>query len=348
MRVEVCDTVSMRDIVNPIRDMISSGRDGWVVRVASMEGFGGRRTGEVSLIQSDGERVGAVLGGSADTAIDAAIASAGSSPGVLVGVPIGDPEAVSAGLACGGTAEVLIQRVSSFPGAVWNSVEARRPQLVATLLAGTVGKTSASTLDGNRAGTLGDSDADDLAFVSAHQSLVRKGGSSMIAETNIGRVFVELVSPAPQMVVLGDVALADAIAAQGSMLGWTVTVFDERKDGQTATAAGSVNAMGPVDGVVVLSHDIGASCELLAAGLRGGCGYLGALGSRHTQGKRAEHLKSLGFDDASLERICGPVGLDLGARTPEETALAIFAEALMVQRSKSGESLRTSTGAING
>jgi xanthine dehydrogenase accessory factor len=338
----------MRDIVKPIREMISSGQDGWVVRVTSMEGFGGRRAGEILLIGDKGTRVGSVLGGSADGAIDAALSSAGSALGVIVSVPIGDSEAVSAGLACGGTADVLMQRVSSFPGSVWDSVEARRPQLVASLLDGAVGATSASTLDGSRVGTLGDPVADDLAFLSAHQSLVRKGGSSVVAETELGRVFVELISPAPQMVVLGDVALAHAIAAQGSMLGWTVTVFDERKDGQTAVAVGAVNTMGPVDGVVVLSHDIAASCELLAAGLRGGCGYLGALGSRHTQGKRAEHLRTLGFDDGVLARICGPVGLDLGARTPEETALAIFAEALMVQRSKTAESLRTSTGAING
>jgi xanthine dehydrogenase accessory factor len=344
----------MRDIVKSVRRIIASGEDGCVVRVASMEGFGGRRAGEVLLIGNDGSRVGGVLGGSADAAIEAAIGSAGPASAVVVRVPIGDGEAVSAGLACGGTAEVLLQRISSFPVALWDSIEARRPQLVATLLAdeagsiGSVGATSMSTLDGNRVGTLGNPATDDLAFVSAHQSLVRKGGSSMIAETELGRVFVELISPAPQMVVLGDVALAHAIAAQGSLLGWTVSVFDECKDGQTRTAAAVVKALGPVDSVVVLSHDIAASCELLAAGLTGECGYLGALGSRHTQSKRADHLRTLGFDAAALDRICGPVGLDLGARTPEETALAIFAEALMVQRSKTAESLRVSTGAING
>jgi xanthine dehydrogenase accessory factor len=338
----------MRDIVKPVRKIIASGEDGCVVRVASMEGFGGRRAGEVLLIGNDGSRVGEVLGGSADAAIEAAIGSAGSAAAVVVSVPIGDSEAVSAGLACGGSAEVLLQRISSFPVAVWDSIEARRPQLVATLLEGIVGSTAVSTLDGNRVGTLGDPVADDLAFVSAHQSLVRKGGSSMIAETELGRVFVELISPAPHMVVLGDVALAHAIAAQGSLLGWTVSVFDERVDGQTAAAASAVASMGPIDGVVVLSHDIAASCELLAAGLTGACGYLGALGSRHTQSKRADHLRTLGFDHAALARICGPVGLDLGARTPEETGLAIFAEALVVQRSKTAESLRISTGPING
>jgi xanthine dehydrogenase accessory factor len=344
----------MRNIMKPIRTMLSSGQtgqtgsDGWVVRVASLEGFGGRRSGEVLLVGSEGLRAGGILGGSADAAIESALASSGSAPGTVLRVPIGDTEAVSAGLACGGTAEVLAQRVSSFPAAMWDAIDTRRPQLVATLLDGAVGATSVSTLDGIRVGTLGDPAADDLAFVSAHQSLVRKGGSSMIAETELGRVFVELISPAPQMVVLGDVALAHAIAAQGSMLGWTVSVYDERKDGGTAAATSVVGSMGPVDGVVVLSHDIAASCELLAAGLRGGCGYIGALGSRHTQGKRADHLRTLGLSDAELARVCGPVGLDLGSRTPEETALAIFAEALKVQRSKSADSLRASTGAING
>jgi xanthine dehydrogenase accessory factor len=341
----------MRDIVETVRILLSSsqgGHDAWVVRVASMEGFGGRRAGETLLLGADGARTGGVLSGSVDAAIDAALASVGAASGAVLRVPIGDAEAVSAGLACGGTADVLIQRLSSFPVSVWESIEGRRPQLIASLLDGAVGSTTASTLDGLRAGTLGDSVADDLAFVSAHQSLVRKGGSSMIAETELGRVFVEFVSPAPQMVVLGDVALAQAIAAQGTMLGWSVSIFDERKPGQSPLAVSQVEAMGPIDGVVVLSHDIEASANLLAAGLRSGCGYVGALGSRHTQGKRADYLRTLGFDDTALATICGPVGLDLGARTPEETALAIFAEALTVQRSKSAGSLRASTGAING
>jgi xanthine dehydrogenase accessory factor len=355
----------MRDIAKPVQALLSSGTDAWVVRVVSMEGFGGRRSGEVLLVPDTGPKVGGLLFGSADQAIDAAIAACNDAA-TTVRVPIGDTEAVASGLACGGTAELLIQRIGSIPEPTWDAIEARRPVLVASLVAPIVdddtgndtgnhtgngigsGATLTAALDGLRFGTLGDSAADDLAIVSAHQALVRKGGSSLSVETSIGRVFVEFVAPQPAIVVLGDVALAQAIAAQGSLLGWDVSVYDERTSGETERAATAVGSMGPVDGVVVLSHDIAASCSLLAAGLTGGCGYVGALGSRHTQGARADHLRTLGISDVLIGEICGPVGLDLGARTPEETALAIFAEALSVQRSKTASSLRSSSGAING
>jgi xanthine dehydrogenase accessory factor len=336
----------MREVAKPVRELLSSGGDGWLVRVTSMEGFGGRRSGEVLLVRSDGTRVGGLLFGSADMAIDTAIAAC-VHHAVSLCVPVGDVEAVASGLACGGTADVFAQRIGTVPAATWDAIDARQPLLVATLL-GDSGATLVSTLDGTRFGSLSDTDTDDLAIVSAHQTLVRKGGSSMVVDTDRGRVFVEFVAPQPEMVVLGDVALSRAIAAQGALLGWNVSVFDERSPGETERAASAVRSMGPVDGVVVLSHDIAASCALLAEGLQGNCGYVGALGSRHTQGARADHLRTLDLSDQLIGQICGPVGLDLGARTPEETALAIFAEALSVQRSKSAGSLRSSTGAING
>lgn len=340
----------MKAIVEAAQNLKQLGSDGWIVRITSMDGFGGRRSGEVLLIGPDGSNVGAVLHGSVDAEISAAIAAADRRPGSSFVVPVGDREAVDAGLACGGRAEVLIQRVSTIPDLVWCAIEARRPLFVATTLEGdSVGTTLAATLDGATSGSLGDPTTDASVIVSAQQALVRKGGSSLRIDTELGAVFVELISPQPSMLILGDVALANAIAAQGTLLGWETYIRNERDGHQLDEAVQLVASMGPVDGVVVLSHDISASCRVLAAALLGRCGYVGALGSRHTQGMRAQYLTDdLGLSNDAISRICGPVGLDLGARTPEETALAIFAEALSLQRGRSAASLSSSTGAING
>lgn len=342
----------MRDIGDAANNLMSAGSDGWIARVVAMEGFGGRRSGEALLVRPDGSMVGSILNGSINAEILSALSVVESKfmVGCSVRTPVGDREAVEAGLACGGHAQLLIQRVSSIPVLVWKAIEARRPLLVATLIEGdSAGTTLGVTLDGCSSGSLGDTATDASVVVSAQQALVRKGGTSFVTDADLGPVFVELVSPQPSMMILGDVALSHAIAAQGTLLGWTTHVRDDRSVGELNDAVGLVETMGPVDGVVVLSHDIAASCRVLAAALYGTCGYVGALGSRHTQGLRSQHLSvNLGLSADAISRICGPVGLDLGARTPEETALAIFAEALCVQREKSATSLRSSTGAING
>ena len=346
------DCGSMREIAASVELLLDSGADGWIARVASMEGLGGRRSGEAMLVRQDGSSVGRLLNGSADEEIAAAISVAAEAQpsGVTVRVPIGDGEAVAAGLACGGHAEILIQRVSSMPTLIWEGIRSRRPQLIASVLHGDgAGTTLAVTIAGSSSGTLGDTAIDAATIVNAQQALVRKGGSSLITDTDLGPVLVEFVSPQPVMAVLGDVALAHAIAQQGALLGWTSQILDEREGNGLELAVEAVRAMGPVDGVVVLSHDVHASCVVLAEALQSGCGYVGALGSRHTQALRAQYLaEKLSIAPDAIARICGPVGLDLGARTPEETAMAIYAEALMVQRDKSALPLRTSNGAING
>ena len=104
----------------------------------------------------------------------------------------------------------------------------------------------------------------------------------------------------------------------------------------------------PSDALVVLSHDPAVDTPALAAALRSGEPYVGALGSRHTQSARRQRLAAIGVPDAACDRIHGPVGLDLGARTPEEVALAVCAEILAHRSGRDAASLRAGTGPING
>jgi xanthine dehydrogenase accessory factor len=150
----------------------------------------------------------------------------------------------------------------------------------------------------------------------------------------------------PQLLVLGLAELSDAIRAQGKLLGWTVSVVDESS---VSAVVASAKLLGPNDGVVVLSHDIAASSAVLAAALTGNCGYVGALGSRHTQHARAEELLAVHqLAPDVIARVRGPVGLDLASRTPEETALAIVAEMLAIVRGRGAASLAQVSGPING
>jgi xanthine dehydrogenase accessory factor len=333
-----------------IADLLASGRgpfaaDAVVMRVARFQGFGGRRAGDAVVVE-EGVLHGSLLMGAADDALLEAAAALGAEvPWVLVDVPVGDREAVEAGLACGGSATLLAQRVASIDPLGWAAMAQRDAVVLVTPLEGELAGETAAVTATRSSGRIA---AADRSL--ADRVLSRGGAAAELVEREGRRVLVEAVFPDPSIVVLGASALADAIVAQAAVMGAVATVFDERAGAHEQTAAVEAAAgAGPVDAVVVLSHDLAASTAVLDAALRGGCGYVGALGSRHTQAARAERLRSVhGHDEASLARVHGPVGLDLGARTPAETAVAIAAEWLAVRSGRSAANLRASCGPING
>lgn len=146
----------------------------------------------------------------------------------------------------------------------------------------------------------------------------------------------------PHVGVIGAADLAQAIARQAALLGWDASVADGLE-----AAVELTTGLGSTDAVVVLSHDPDVDTPTLAAALRGGVGFVGALGSRHTQAARRDRLAAAGFAEADLARIHGPVGLDLGARTPEETAVAIVAEIIASRSGRTARELRATEGPIN-
>lgn len=334
----------MRDIANDVSAWLSAGKPVVLARVMSMEGFGGRRTGEAWAYTPGSPAVGAVAMGAGDAAVAEAanrMLADDSICVLILSVPVGEVEAVAAGLACGGVASVLVQLASLVPTSVWGAIANRVPVVVATALGS--GAVMAVMSDGTTSGSLGSSEL-DAAGVASAQVMLTKG--RVQSETVVDAAFVEVVGPQPHLVVLGEAELAQSMVAQGHLLGWVVSVMAETR---TAEAVAAVEAMGPLDAAVVLSHDIGQSCAVLAAALTGRCGYAGALGSRHTQGARADHMRtSLCLADDVVARVHGPVGLDLGSRTPAETALAIFAEIIAHRSGRAATSLRGGAGPING
>ena len=175
------------------------------------------------------------------------------------------------------------------------------------------------------------------------------------------RIFAEVYGPPPRLVVVGAVDTAEALCAQAKLLGWHTICVDARAAFATPERIPSADELvvewpdvalariSPDHGtaVVVLSHDLKFDVPALQAALRTGAFYVGAIGSRRTQAKRRDELVAAGLTEAELERIHGPAGLDLGADTPAETAVAILSEALAVRAGRSGRPLKTSAERIH-
>jgi xanthine dehydrogenase accessory factor len=318
----------MREVAATIERWQAQGLDAAVARVVTWHGFGGRRAGEALAVNAAGETAGALIGGRATNDVAAAARELlqSSRSAEVVDVALGDSEAVAAGLACGGTARVLVQRVATFPATVWAALAGRQPMALATDLDGT-GRTVLVV------------DNEQLAAGrSAVEVIPGTGGQT-------DRLVETFVAP-PLVAIVGAADLAGALSRQAALLGWEASIIDG--PGDDGPAAKLAATLGPTDALVVLSHDPEVDTPALAAGLRGGAGYVGALGSRHTQEGRRSRLAERGLTPAQLAEIHGPVGLDLGARTPEEVALAICAEILAVKRGRAASSLRDGTGPING
>lgn len=143
------------------------------------------------------------------------------------------------------------------------------------------------------------------------------------------------------LLVVGAAAVSDALAHHAELLGWEATVA-----GDGPLALGQVDQMGEQDMVVVVDHDLSVTTPVLAAALRRRLGYVGALGSRATQAARRSALVAAGVDGDDLTRLHGPAGLDLGGRTPVETAVSIVAEMIAVRRGRSAAPLGQTDGSI--
>ena len=174
-------------------------------------------------------------------------------------------------------------------------------------------------------------------------------------------VFVNSFAPAPRMLVFGAIDFAAAVARVGKFLGYHVTVCDARKVFATAARfpdADEVVVDWPhrflagtdVDArtvICVLTHDPKFDVPLLEVALRTPAGYIGAMGSRRTHDDRLARLREVGLTEAELSRLRSPIGLDLGARTPEETAVSIAAELIQLRWGGTGQALTATEGRIH-
>jgi xanthine dehydrogenase accessory factor len=187
------------------------------------------------------------------------------------------------------------------------------------------------------------------------------GARTGLIEHEGRRVFVEVFGPPPKLVVLGAVDVAESLCALAGPLGWRTAVADTRAALATRERIPSADelvvgwpeealariGLDADSAVVVLTHDEKLDTPALVTALRSPAFYVGALGSRRAQAARRERLLQEGLDEAALERLAGPSGLDLGASTPPETALSILAEAVALRAGRSGGRLVESAARIH-
>jgi xanthine dehydrogenase accessory factor len=186
-------------------------------------------------------------------------------------------------------------------------------------------------------------------------------GRSRVLDLGDRRVFADVFGPPPRLLVIGAIDTADALCRAAGQLGWQTIVADARARFATpervphadellvAWPEEALARVAPDHGtaVVVLTHDDKFDLPALKGALATHAFYVGALGSRRNQARRRERLLEEGVDEAALDRISGPCGLDLGADSPAETALSILAEILAVRAGREGGRLRESTQRIH-
>jgi xanthine dehydrogenase accessory factor len=212
---------------------------------------------------------------------------------------------------------------------------------------------------------------DALAELEAGRSGVRNYGPEGettpedLADSPTVRVFIESWAPPPQMWIFGAVDFTAALARVAKVLGYRVTVCDAREvfatrrrfpmaDEVIVTWPSPVfrdrgASLGVRDAVCVLTHDPKFDVPAIQGALSSKVGYIGVMGSRTTHAKRLERLAEVGVSDAAqLARLMSPIGLDLGARTPEETAISICAEIIARRTGRATPSLRDANGPIHG
>ncbi len=255
-------------------------------------------------------------------------------------------------------------------------IKAEQPVALATVIDGPTRGAKLLVTPGEPAqGTLGDPDLDRvvardaLAELEAARSGVRHYGPQGqttpedLEDSPIIRVFVESYAPPPQMWIFGAVDFTAALAKVAKVLGYRVTVCDAREifatrrrfpmaDEVVVSWPGPLferrgDTLGPRDAVCVLTHDNKFDVPAVRGALATDVGYIGVMGSRTTHAKRLQRLLEAGVEPRDLERLMSPIGLDLGARTPEETAISICAEIIANRTGKVAPSLRNSEGPIH-
>ncbi|MFF6994415.1 XdhC family protein [Streptomyces sp. NPDC008313] len=360
----------MLDIAEELHRWVGQGRDFAVATVVAVGGSAPRRPGAALAVDADGTAIGSVSGGCVEGAVYALCEQA-LQDGRAVTERFGysDEDAFAVGLTCGGVIDILVVPVrASDPG---------RPVAAAALAAAAAGETAAVARivsgpaellgrallvrpDGSYEGGFGGHPELDRTVVGEAGAFLDAGRTGTLEIGEQGSrcgapltVLVESSVPPPRMIVFGAIDFASALVRVGAFLGYHVTVCDARPVFATRARfpdADEIVVEWPhtylerteVDArtvLCVLTHDAKFDVPLLRLALTLPVAYVGAMGSRRTHLDRVERLREVGVSELELTRLRSPIGLDLGARTPEETALSIAAEIVADRRGGSGVSL---------
>ncbi|MER7716142.1 XdhC/CoxI family protein [Streptomyces flaveolus] len=357
----------MLDIAGELHRWIEEGREFAVATVVSVGGSAPRGPGAALAVDSEGTALGSVSGGCVEGAVyDLCTAALRDGETVRERFGYSDEDAFAVGLTCGGVIDVLITPVGAgspsravFRAALSAAVR-DEPAALARVVrgpAGLLGRALLVRADGSYEGGLGGHPELDRTAVTETRALLDAGRTGTVGLSEDGShcpggltLLVESRVPPPRMIVFGAVDFAAALVRAGKFLGHHVTVCDARPVFATRARFPEADEVvvdwphrylrgTPTDGrtvLCVLTHDAKFDVPLLTEALRMPVAYVGAMGSRRTHEDRERRLREAGLGEHELARLRSPIGLDLGARTPEETALSIAAEIVAARRGGSG------------
>jgi xanthine dehydrogenase accessory factor len=328
--------------------------------------------GAVMLVDEHENIEGSVTGGCVEGALveEARAVLAGEGPR-LKRYGISDELAGEVGLMCGGAVWVFVEELGPDAGEALvpalGAVQAGEPAAIATLLDGAHAGRRLGLVGDRSFGSLGVSDLldhsvrrDATGLLAQGTSVIRRYGADGAEMGADLRVYIQSFATPPQMIVFGAIDFSAAMAVIARELGYDVTICDARapfaKSSRFSRAADVVvewpdrfladRRLGPRDAILVFTHDPKFDEPALIAALATGAGYVGALGSRQTHADRVRRLREAGVAQAGIERIAAPCGLDIGPRTPAETAVSILGEIVALRSERGGGRLADTRGHI--
>jgi xanthine dehydrogenase accessory factor len=370
---------------NPVKDVLDD-VSGWrdrgdrvaIATVVAVKRSAPRPPGAKMAVNEHGEVSGAVSGGCVEGAVvEAAAEVLGGDGPKLLHFGIADSDAWDVGLPCGGEIDVFVEENGiaprpAEPGASRKASlsaqgefariagEDGRAALVSVIAGGDLSAKLLVSADGATEGGLGNAELDRVAVEAAEELMWAERSEQR--EAGEITLFVDVTAPAPRLVVFGAVDYAAALCRLARAAGWRPFVCDPRSQFATpdrfpeadeVIAAWPDEAFARIGGidratyVAVLTHDPKLDDAALELALRSEAPYVGAMGSRRAQAQRRERLLAAGLEEDLLDRIAAPIGLDLGAVTPEETALSIMAEVVAVRNGRDGARLSEAGGRIH-
>ncbi|MEU7384607.1 MULTISPECIES: XdhC/CoxI family protein [unclassified Streptomyces] len=360
----------MLDIAEELDRWVAQGRDFAVATVVAVGGSAPRRPGAALAVDAEGTAIGSVSGGCVEGAVYELCRQAlEDGETVLERFGYSDEDAFAVGLTCGGVIDILVTplRAADLARTVAASALAAAARgeaaALARIVSGPAGMPGRALLvrpDGSWEGGLGGHPELDRTVVGEASAFLDAGRTGTLEIGEQGSrcgapltVLVESAVPPPRMIVFGAIDFASALVRIGRFLGFHVTVCDARPVFATRARFPEADeivvewpheylARTGVDArtvLCVLTHDAKFDIPLLELALRLPVAYVGAMGSRRTHLDRDRRLREAGVTELELARLRSPIGLDLGARTPEETALSIASEIVAARRGGSGVSL---------
>lgn len=344
----------MRDVLAPVQAWTARGEAVAVATVVAVRRSAPRPPGAKMAVSAGGEVSGMVSGGCIESAVvvESQEVLSGGTPRLLH-FGIADAEAWEVGLPCGGEIDVWVERF--VPGAFARA--ASEPDGRAARIVAVEGPHLGHAL------VVGPDGAAEGELEVAPDAVARAEALMWTERSERhGELFIDVTAPAPRLVIFGAVDYAAALCRLARTCGWRPYVADPRgffarpdrfPEAEQVVAGWPAEAwaqIGPIDratSIAVLTHDPKLDDAALEIALRSEAPYVGAMGSQRANEARRERLLALGFTEEDVARVVSPIGLDLGALTPEETALSIMSEVSAIRNGREGGRLRYRSGRIH-